>query len=162
MLVYTAVLNGLNIRANDEAIRAIAADPRVAYIEVNERGTAGAGHWTQPRQAPLYTEPATSWGLDRIDERTPPLDSAYTMARNGFRVHAYVIDTGVSTIQAEFGGRVTGGVSFINDGRGTSDFQSSYLSHTTTATQQLINFPVGSTRHVRVRAIKDGSIRVTT
>ena len=37
------------------------------------------------------------------------------------------------------------------------DFQSSYLSHTTTATEELISIPVGSTRHVRVRAIKAGN-----
>jgi len=122
VLVYTSVLNGMNIRAETAGIRAIAADPRVAYIEVNERGTIGAGAWFQQIEpAPRYTEPALSWGLDRIDERTLPLDGAYTMARNGFRVHAYVIDTGVSPVQAEFGGRLSGGVSFINDGRGTSD-----------------------------------------
>lgn len=123
--VYTSVLNGMNVRADDAAILAIAADPRVAYIEVNERGLVGEGERTHKRElSPRYTEPTISWGLDRIDERSRPLDGAYTMFRNGARVHAYVIDSGVSAIPSEFGGRVTGGVSFIHDGRGTADCNS--------------------------------------
>jgi len=123
--IYGSALNGLNIRADDAAIRAIAADPRVAYVEVNERGIAGEGERVQRAgYSPGYTVPTVSWGLDRIDERAFPLDGAYTLARNGFRVHAYVIDSGVSPNQAEFGNRVTGGVSFINDGRGTADCNS--------------------------------------
>jgi serine protease len=74
--------------------------------------------------SPSYTVPTVSWGLDRIDERAFPLDGEYTMAYNGFRSHVYVIDSGVTPIQAEFGNRVTGGVTFISDGRGTSDCNS--------------------------------------
>jgi serine protease len=125
VLAYTSALNGLNIRADDATILAIAADPRVAYVEVNERGVAGQGERLQRGEhSPRYTEPTQSWGLDRIDERAFPLDGQYTLARNGARTHVYVIDSGVSPIQAEFDNRVTGGVSFIGDGRGTGDCNS--------------------------------------
>ena len=122
VFVYSSALAGMNVRASDAAIRAIAADPRVASIEVNERGLAGEGERVQrPALSPNYTVPTPSWGLDRIDERSFPLDGAYTMARNGFRVHAYVIDSGIAALPSEFGTRITGGVSFVQDGRGTGD-----------------------------------------
>jgi len=123
--VYTSALSGMNIRADDAAILAIAADPRVAYVEVNERGFAGEGERLLGREySPRYAAPTDSWGIDRIDERSLRLDGQYTMARNGFRTHVYVIDSGVNPIPAEFGDRVTGGVSFVNDGRGTVDCNS--------------------------------------
>lgn len=125
VFVYSFALNGVNLRADDATIQAIAADPRVAYVEANEHGIAGRGERLEPRDhAPRYTEPTVSWGLDRIDERAFPLDGQYTMARNGSRTHVYVIDSGVSPVEAEFGNRVTGGVSFIADGRGTADCNS--------------------------------------
>ncbi len=33
------------------------------------------------------------WNLDRIDQRTLPLDNAYNYASDGSGVHVYVIDT---------------------------------------------------------------------
>jgi len=124
-VVYTSVLNGMNIRTDESTITAIAADPRVAYVEVNERFMIGEGETLQLADySPDYTVPTSSWGLDRIDERQRPLDGDYTMMYNGTGVHAYVIDTGVNPFPAEFGDRVTGGISFINDGRGTGDCNS--------------------------------------
>ena len=36
-------------------------------------------------------------------------------------VHAYVIDSGIRATHIEFGSRVTGGISFIDDSNGTND-----------------------------------------
>jgi subtilisin family serine protease len=49
---------------------------------------------------------APAWALDRIDQRTLPLDGRFTPPGDGAGVHAYVIDTGVRRTHREFAGRV--------------------------------------------------------
>src|SRR5690348_1566302 len=45
------------------------------------------------------------WGLDRIDQRTLPLDGRFDRTGDGAGVRAYVIDTGVRKSHHDFGGR---------------------------------------------------------
>lgn len=52
--------------------------------------------------------PPGSWGLDRIDETTLPLDNRYEFATNGSGVTAYVVDTGILSTHSQFTGRVSG------------------------------------------------------
>ncbi|MEZ4631344.1 MAG: S8 family serine peptidase [Deinococcales bacterium] len=65
--------------------------------------------------------PTPSWGIGRIDQRDLPLDSRYNYDSTGAGVHVYVIDTGIRSSHNDFGGRVSGGVSFVDDGIGTED-----------------------------------------
>lgn len=51
--------------------------------------------------------PPGSWGLDRIDETTLPLDNRYEFATNGSGVTAYVVDTGILKTHSQFTGRVS-------------------------------------------------------
>jgi subtilisin family serine protease len=46
------------------------------------------------------------WGLDRIDQKPLPLNRRYSYNAIGSGVTAYVVDTGVKSGHAEFGGRV--------------------------------------------------------
>jgi len=64
---------------------------------------------------------ASSWGLDRIDQRTLPLNSLISTSQNGFGVSAYIIDTGIRADHTQFGGRVTVGYDAIGDGQNTND-----------------------------------------
>jgi subtilisin family serine protease len=74
-----------------------------------------------PVAVTLPSEIAKSWGLDRADQRALPLDGQITRTGSGSGVNVYVVDTGVLPSHAEFGNRVVGGYSAINDGRGTAD-----------------------------------------
>ena len=62
-----------------------------------------------------------TWGLDRIDQRSLPLSSRYSYDTNGTGVTAYVIDSGIRTTHADFGGRVRPGFTAVSDGNGTND-----------------------------------------
>ena len=63
--------------------------------------------------------PPPSWGLDRIDQRDLPLNNAYTYATTASNVKAYIIDTGIRTTHADFGGRAVWGTNTTGDGNNT-------------------------------------------
>ena len=104
------VINGFLAEDVDRAaLRRLQSDPRVAYVEQDQVMTASA------------TQSNATWGLDRIDQRKRPLNSSYVYNTTAPSVTAYVIDTGIRSDHSEFSGRVIGGVTAINDGRGSED-----------------------------------------
>src|SRR5262249_51167102 len=50
-----------------------------------------------------------------------PLDGSFRTGSSGASVHAYVIDSGIRTSHAEFGGRASVGVDVVGDGRNGQD-----------------------------------------
>lgn len=76
------------------------------------------------RPATLFVDDTSpdSWGLDRIDEPTLPLDGRFHTRSDGAGADIYVIDTGVDARHPSFGGRVEAGIDFVGDGyAATSD-----------------------------------------
>jgi subtilisin family serine protease len=96
---YGAVLKGFAAELTDDAVAALRADPDVAYVERDQTVSIST---TQ--------SPAPSWGLDRIDQRSLPLSNSYTYNATASQqtvVRAYIIDTGIQTSHADFGGRAS-------------------------------------------------------
>jgi subtilisin family serine protease/regulation of enolase protein 1 (concanavalin A-like superfamily) len=106
---YRRALRGFAIELPERAARALARDPRVAYVQ-EDGVTTGAALSEQ-----LDPQP---WGLDRIDERARRLDGRYRYAATGAGVSVYVIDTGIRTTHQSFQGRAFGAYSAIADGVG--------------------------------------------
>lgn len=107
--VYRDAINGFSFRGSAAAASALARNPEVTLVE------ADAEVWLDT------TQTGATWGLDRIDQRTPAPDSYYTYARTGAGVTAYVIDSGIRFSHAEFGGRAVLGKDLVNDGQNGND-----------------------------------------
>jgi subtilisin family serine protease len=67
------------------------------------------------------TQSNPDWGLDRIDQKALPLNSAYSYLQTGSGTTAYIVDTGILSSHQQFSGRVLSGYTAISDGNGTTD-----------------------------------------
>src|SRR5438874_12719669 len=95
--VYTSAIKGFAARLPASAAGALRQNPLVASVEPDQVMRADV---TQAMDAN-----GDPWGLDRIDQGALPLSRSYTYTGTGAGVHAYIIDTGIWTLQPEFGGR---------------------------------------------------------
>ncbi|MEU7581540.1 S8 family peptidase [Streptomyces sp. NPDC041068] len=117
--VYRAALYGFSARMGRAQAERLAADPRVAYVRQDTRVRIDAPRSVRP--AADTTQPNAPWGLDRIDQRRLPLSTTYTYRTTAPGVSVYVIDTGLRTTHAEFGGRASVGIDTVGDGRNGND-----------------------------------------
>lgn len=110
---FKSVLNGGVIKMNQSNAIAMAKHPSVAYIEED----------ALVRTVGLQT--SATWGIDRIDQASLPLNSSYNYMTTGTGVNVYVIDTGIQIDHVEFGGRasvatdILGGNGIDCNGHGT-------------------------------------------
>ncbi len=110
--VMTHAINGFVATLTPAQVAVLNADPNVNSIEPDRVVGITA------------TQSNATWGLDRIDQASLPLNGQYVYNFTSALVTAYIIDTGILSTHVEFGpvgSRVGVGYSVIADGRGTTD-----------------------------------------
>lgn len=117
---FQHALSGVSMQMPASAVSALRADPRVEYVV--EDGTT-------------KLHDVVTWGKDRVDQRSLPLNQVYSAASHGEGVHVYVIDTGIRATHGEFqggpsgGSRIGVGVDLFNDDT-TPEDQNGHGTHT--------------------------------
>lgn len=119
--IYSTVLNGYAVQADERQAGRLAADSHVASVAQDTRITYDrAGKPGKPGKHNRQDPP--SWGLDRIDQAGLPLDDSYGWPESAGRgVTVYVIDTGIRVSHKDFGGRASYGWDFVGDDRWADD-----------------------------------------
>ena len=106
---YETLFKGFAVTLPGQALNAIQRNPLVASIEQDGVVTKIT-----------TTQTSATWGLDRIDASSG-LDGKYSYGVTGAGVDAYILDTGIRSSHADFGGRVLSGYTAVSDGNGTED-----------------------------------------
>ena len=95
---------------------AVADEPGVVAVEPNRMLSVHSDDVASPseplpmKSTRVNAQAATSaWGLDRIDQRSLPLDGDYSPTATGSGVNVYVIDSGIDASNPEFSGRIGNG-----------------------------------------------------
>lgn len=108
--LYKSALKGFAVQNISEAAAAeIAGDPRVVRVEADQVMTT------------IATQAGATWGLDRVDQRSLPLDNGYTYSNDASNVTVYIIDTGINFGHTDFGGRAVTGVDEVTAGGTAAD-----------------------------------------
>ncbi|MEU4447129.1 S8 family peptidase [Actinosynnema sp. NPDC050801] len=103
---YRTALSGFAIRGSAAQAGRLAADPRVAYVAQDVRVRL------EPQELAVQPNPP-SWGLDRIDQRSLPLDRNYTYPNTASSVRAYIFGTGIRYTHQEFDGAAVPGLDTV-------------------------------------------------
>ena len=117
--VYTDVFDGVAVRFAPDVVDVLRGQPFVKHVEADQ--VLGLDGVESSSVQPTTVQAGAPWGLDRLDQRSLPLSSTYSYNSSGAGVTAYIIDSGISALHTDFGGRVRSGFTTITDGRGTGD-----------------------------------------
>ena len=98
---------------------------------------------------------APSASLDRIDQRSLPLDGQFRFTADGAGVDVYVLDSGILASHQEFSGRVSSGGNFAEDrAQGDGGDYSDCSGHGTHVTSLLGGTTYGSAKRVLIHPVR--------
>lgn len=155
---YTAALAGMAVQdATERQARLLAADPQVDYVAQDLKVSVAAPGTLDCTLPPcvrvqLLGLPPPSWHhLDRIDQRSRPLDGKYHYTNTAQDVRAYVIDTGLRFTHQEYQGRAVSGTDVVG---GVSPPGSDCNGHGTHVGATIGGATVGVAKQVTLVAVR--------
>ena len=116
-------VKGFNFDGDDAILDLLQGLGAIKSVEPDSRVYASAPlhKIRQADNGTLVSQNGSTWGLSRVSHKEPGAKNYIYDESAGKDTFIYVIDTGVNTEHAEFGGRATVGTSFIEGSDGEDD-----------------------------------------
>ena len=113
-LSFSSVLNGFAAYLNKAQLSALSLDSAVKYVE-QDAIQRTSDEKAPPAKGKPESQTNATWGLDRIDQASLPLNKSFSYTSSGKGVHAYIVDTGIRSDHRDFSGRLGDGVNTSDD-----------------------------------------------
>ncbi|MFD0259677.1 S8 family serine peptidase [Kitasatospora indigofera] len=142
---FGSALHGFSAELSERQARRLAADPAVAEVVQNRKVSLEGSQPAPP-----------SWGLDRIDQKRPPMTDRFDYPVTAGRgVTAYIVDTGVRISHEDFGGRASYGFDAV-DGDAEADDGHGHGTHVAATVAGAGHGVAKQASVVAVRVLDDG------
>ena len=126
----------------------IASEPELIARKLATQTTGPSGF--------LAPNDVIPWGLDRIDSRTGR-DNSFTYSTDGTGVKAYIVDSGVNAVHAEFSSRVLPGWSYRSNASALASYNNAINAYNANPTVGIQPCAYNSNIHQFVPATFDGA-----
>src|SRR5258706_7116604 len=107
--VYSSEVKGFAVKMSAQQAVRMNMDESVRLIEEDQVVSASS------------TEMNAPWHLDRVDQRSLPIDTTYNYSSMGTGVNIYILDSGIRYTHVDFGGRADAVYDAIGDGQNGND-----------------------------------------
>lgn len=106
---FANAFKGFSVTMSPAQAEELSRNERVRFVEEDSVVWASATQTNAP------------WNLDRVDQRSLPMNSTFSYTQTGAGAHVYIIDSGIRTTHQEFGGRASVVFDAVGDGQNGND-----------------------------------------